>query len=318
MAKQKQNKTKVEAKNAQAEPKRKKISRKRVPNNYWEYVGLLAATLVLFATISLTIGDFPISMELRAMSLKNYTKTSVHDTVAQPNDTASADSAASSTPQPTPVFADSVEASVSVSPNTLEKTYFYNRPDTSSGEKILLIGDSMNENLRIRLNDYCIKNGHEMHCVIWYGSTTKQFGTCDTLAHFIRKTGATYVLLTLGANELFIRNIAEKRTGYVKHIIEQMGNLPFVWIGPPNWKDDTGINDLILQHVGAGRYFESKKLSFERKKDGAHLTKSSAFNWMNHIAEYLGNDALHPIAMTPPDTNYNKLPHTTILQMVRE
>lgn len=318
MAKQKQNKTKVEAKNAQAEPKRKKISRKRVPNNYWEYVGLLAATLVLFATISLTIGDFPISMELRTMSLKNHTETSVHDTVAQSNDTASADSAASSTPQPTPVFADSVEASVSVSPNTLEKTYFYNRPDTSSGEKILLIGDSMNENLRIRLNDYCIKNGHEMHCVIWYGSTTKQFGTCDTLAHFIRKTGATYVLLTLGANELFIRNIAEKRTGYVKHIIEQMGNLPFVWIGPPNWKDDTGINDLILQHVGPGRYFESKKLSFERKKDGAHPTKSSAFNWMNHIAEYLGNDALHPIAMTPPDTNYNKLPHTTILQMVRE
>ena len=211
-----------------------------------------------------------------------------------------------------------MEASASVSPNTLEKTYFYNRPDTSSGEKILLIGDSMNENLRIRLNDYCIKNGHEMHCVIWYGSTTKQFGTCDTLAHFIRKTGATYVLLTLGANELFIRNIAEKRTGYVKHIIEQMGNLPFVWIGPPNWKDDTGINDLILQHVGPGRYFESKKLSFERKKDGAHPTKSSAFNWMNHIAEYLGNDALHPIAMTPPDTNYNKLPHTTILQMVRE
>ena len=317
MAKQKQNKTKVEAKNAQAKPKRKKISRKRVPNNYWEYVGLLAATLVLFATISLTIGDFPISMELRAMSLKRYAETPAQDTIAQSEAASTADSVAS-VHLPPPVYADSVEASVSVSPNTLEKTYFYNRPDTSSGEKILLIGDSMNENLRIRLNDYCIKNGHEMHCVIWYGSTTKQFGTCDTLAHFIRKTGATYVLLTLGANELFIRNIVEKRTGYVKHIIEQMGNLPFVWIGPPNWKDDTGINDLILQHVGPGRYFESKKLSFERKKDGAHPTKSSAFNWMNHIAEYLGNDALHPIAMTPPDTNYNKLPHTTILQMVRE
>lgn len=317
MAKQKQNKTKVEAKNAQAEPKRKKISRKRVPNNYWEYVGLLAATLVLFATISLTIGNFPISMELRAMSLKRYAETPSQDTIAQSEAASTADSVAS-VHLPPPVFADSVEASVSVSPNTLEKTYYYNRPDTSSGEKILLIGDSMNENLRIRLNDYCIKNGHEMHCVIWYGSTTKQFGTCDTLAHFIRKIGATYVLLTLGANELFIRNIAEKRTGYVKHIIEQMGNLPFVWIGPPNWKDDTGINDLILQHVGPGRYFESKKLSFERKKDGAHPTKSSAFNWMNHIAEYLGNDALHPIAMTPPDTNYNKLPHTTILQMVRE
>ena len=317
MAKQKNNKTTAKAKNAQPEPKPKSTKRKLVPSNYWEYVGLLAATLVLFVTISLTVGDFPLSLELRAMSLKRYAETPSQDTIAQSDAASPADSVASA-PLPLPVYADSVEASVSVSPNTLEKTYFYNRPDTSSGEKILLIGDSMNENLRIRLNDYCIKNGHEMHCVIWYGSTTKQFGTCDTLAHFIRKTGATYVLLTLGANELFIRNIAEKRTGYVKHIIEQMGNLPFVWIGPPNWKDDTGINDLILQHVGPGRYFESKKLSFERKKDGAHPTKSSAFNWMNHVAEYLGNDALHPIAMTPPDTNYNKLPHTTILQMVRE
>lgn len=304
----------MEAKNAQAEPKRKKISRKRVPNNYWEYVGLLAATLVLFATFALTKGDAIYEVELKAMSVKKYAQNTKTDIAPTTDTTISTDTIDAQKPQP--VYADSVQAELTVAPS--QKSYFYNRPDTSSGEKILLIGDSMNENLRIRLNDYCIKNGHEMHCVIWYGSTTKQFGTCDTLAHFIRKTGATYVLLTLGANELFIRNIAEKRTGYVKHIIEQMGNLPFVWIGPPNWKDDTGINDLILQNVGPGRYFESKKLSFERKKDGAHPTKTSAFNWMNHLAEYLGNDALHPIAMTPPDTNYNKLPHTTILKMVRE
>jgi hypothetical protein len=202
-----------------------------------------------------------------------------------------------------------------------EKHYNYqyaNEADNdSSNVRFLLIGDSMNEYLRLRLNDYCIANGYKMDCVIWYGSTTKQYGTCDTLAYFIRKYKPTYVLLTIGANELFIRDIIKKRTPYVQHIISQLGNIPFVWVGPPNWKDDTGINDLIVSHVGNSRYFESKKLSFNRCSDGAHPTKSSAYKWMDEIATYLSSDALHPIAMNDPDTSYNKIPHTTILKMVR-
>ena len=192
------------------------------------------------------------------------------------------------------------------------------RTDSTGKVHFLLIGDSMNEYLRIRLNDYCIANGYDMYCVIWYGATTKQYGTSDTIAYFIKKHEPTYVLLTIGSNELFVRDIIEKRTDYVKHIVKQLGRTPFVWVGPPNWKDDTGINEMIVTNVGESRYFESKKLKYDRYKDGAHPTRESASMWMDSIAVYLSRDAHSPIEMTPPEQKYNKVPHTTILQMVRE
>ena len=124
--------------------------------------------------------------------------------------------------------------------------------------------------------------------------------------------------MTIGSNELFVRDIIEKRTDYVKHIVKQLGRTPFVWVGPPNWKEDTGINEMIVNNVGESRYFESKKLKYNRYKDGAHPTRESASMWMDSIAVYLQNDALSPIEMTPPDKHYKKIPHTTVLQMVRE
>ena len=39
---------------------------------------------------------------------------------------------------------------------------------------------------------------------------------------------------------------------------------------------------------------------------------------MDEIAAYLASDAQHTLVMNTPDTAYNKAPHTTILQMVRE
>ena len=92
-----------------------------------------------------------------------------------------------------------------------------------------------------------------------------------------------------------------------------MDTLP-LWIGPPNWKDDTGINDLILHYTGSKRYFPSKDLSYERTKDGAHPKKASAFKWMDSIAVFLQNKAEKKILMSPPDTFFNKIPPTEILQ----
>ncbi len=184
----------------------------------------------------------------------------------------------------------------------------------SSAQKFLFIGDSMLEFLRIRLNDYCRKNGHTMNTVIWYSSSSLWYGQCDTLKHFIHKHKPTYVLLCLGANELFIKDIKTERAPFVSHIVKQMGDLPFVWIGPPNWKDDTGINDLILSYTGKSRYYPSKNLSYNRTRDGAHPTRESAYKWMDSVAVYLQKDARHRILMEMPDTFFGKIPPTEILQ----
>ncbi|MGD0712163.1 MAG: hypothetical protein ABR968_13400, partial [Bacteroidales bacterium] len=67
----------------------------------------------------------------------------------------------------------------------------------SSSQRFLLIGDSMLETLRYRLNDYCKKNNHTMNAVIWYSSSTLWYGSCDTLSYYINKFNPTYVILVI-------------------------------------------------------------------------------------------------------------------------
>ena len=287
----------------------------RLPKVYWAYLLLLIFTLALFLYLSLCGRDLSYSFELKKMDLSHYAAPQTETDVVI--DSVEADTIAIAS-----TWADSVQRGIDAAENTAcAKVFRYDYlTDSSSSDSVLflLIGDSMNEFLRLRLNDYCKANGHKMNCVIWYGATTKQYGTCDTIAYFIRKFHPTYVLLTIGANELFVRDIVKKRTPYVRHIVAQLGNIPYVWVGPPNWKDDTGINDMIVSHVGESRYFESRKLTFNRCSDGAHPTKSSAFLWMDEIATYLASDAQHTVVMNKPDAAYGKVPQTTILKMVRE
>lgn len=166
-------------------------------------------------------------------------------------------------------------------------------------QHFLLIGDSMLEGLGVGFNDYCRQNGHTMYRVIWYASSTLWFGSCDTIAYFIKEQKPTYVILCIGGNELSVGDILQ-RDKYVKRILKQVGNLKYIWVGPPNWKDDTGINDLIENNVGRKRYFPSKNLTFERKKDGAHPTLQSARKWMDSLAVFVVNKSKFPILLNPP------------------
>ncbi len=191
-----------------------------------------------------------------------------------------------------------------------------NEMDTTS-QRILLIGDSMIEHLMLRMKDYTYFNKHNLKTVIWYSSQTKWYGTYDTLNYFMKKYKPTYVFLVLGANELFIRDIIKKRTKYVKKIISTLDTVKFVWVGPPNWKDDTGINTMILRNVGKDRFFPSKNLNYKRTRDGAHPTKSSASVWMDSIAVWVMNESRYPIIMKKPNEKTKKSANLTILQPLK-
>ena len=170
-------------------------------------------------------------------------------------------------------------------------------------QTILFVGDSMLEGLYPRLAAYAAENGHTMYAVIWYSSTSEVWGNSTKLAEYIEKCKPTYVFVSLGANELFVKNIAEKRDKYVKNILSQIGDIPFVWIGPPNWKPDTGINDLVAKNVKRcknGSFFLSNGMQFDRAKDGAHPTRKSARAWMDSVARWMPENAAHPIKMNLP------------------
>lgn len=185
--------------------------------------------------------------------------------------------------------------------------------DTTS-KSILFIGDSMLEGLGPRMGAYAKKNGHKLNNVLWYSSTTETWGSCDTLRYFIRKFKPDFIMISLGANELFVKNIITKRQKYVNKILSQIKDIPYVWIGPPNWKDDTGINNLVASSTKHGTFFLSNGMQFDRSKDGAHPTRSSAALWMDSVARWIDTKSAHPIKVEVPSENTSRANSTTILQ----
>ncbi len=174
------------------------------------------------------------------------------------------------------------------------------QPVDTAKKTILFIGDSMLDGLSPRLAAYAKSSGHTLYSVIWYSSSTEQWGKKHRLTEYIDKLNPNYIFICLGSNELMVKDIKEKRTKYVKSIIQEIDSIPFVWIGPPNWKEDTGINDMLQENLPEGTFFVSNGMKFKRKKDGAHPTAESAVLWMDSIARWMPGHSIHPIIMNVP------------------
>ena len=184
-------------------------------------------------------------------------------------------------------------------------------------QRILFFGDSMLEGLGSRMRYYATENGHELCNVIWYSSTSKVWGeNIDTLKHFIKEFNPTYIFICLGANELFVKDL-DKREECVKTIINCIDTIPFIWIGPPNWKDDTGINDIILRNVGKYKYFPSKRLKYARSSDGAHPTRASANMWLDTVAVWVKDSINHRILMNKPKEGLKPSGNVIVLQPLK-
>lgn len=205
-----------------------------------------------------------------------------------------------SAPSEEPFLAASLERHLEAVLDSLMKRIDSSAVLDTSSHKILLTGDSMCEGLMFRFKEYAKANNHELKTVIWYSSTTVWWSESDSLSKLVRKYNPDYIFFTTGSNELFIRNI-EEREKYIQDIISQAEDRKFIWIGPPNWADDTGINDLIIRNVGRDRFFESRYLTFERGPDGAHPTWSSSAVWADTISTWIMEKSRYKILMHKPD-----------------
>lgn len=182
--------------------------------------------------------------------------------------------------------------------------------------RILFFGDSMAGALDHRMRQYACHNGLELLNVVWYSSTTKLWAQTDTLSYYLKAFNPDYILICLGANELFVRDLPNRKL-YIRDILQKIGNRPYIWIAPPNWKKDTGINRLIEEQTGKCRYYPSWKLSFERKKDGAHPTSASSSCWMDSIAAWIMHESCYPIPLIYPDKNTPSTGKTILLSPIK-
>lgn len=189
-------------------------------------------------------------------------------------------------------------------------------PD-STKFRILFFGDSMLEGLGKRMCDYAMENDYDLTSVIWYSSSTKLWAETDTLQYFLDRVRPDYIMLCLGSNELFVRDL-DKRDRYISTLVQKLSPYPFVWISPPNWKPDTGINELIIKHIGMGRYFDSRSLELERSSDHAHPTHAAAALWMDTVASWMRSPAnACRLRLDPPTEKRPRKFHQYLLKPVQ-
>lgn len=184
-------------------------------------------------------------------------------------------------------------------------------------QSIFIFGDSMTFNLALRLAQYAKQNGHTINSVNWDSSNTKIWAEYDTLANCIARYRPTQIFISLGSNELYIKN-PETRLPYVNKILDVIDTIPYVWIGPPNWKEDGGINDMLEKTCRKGSFFRSAGMEFKRKADKIHPTRESSALWIDSIMRWLPKSA-HPfIAEIPSDSIGKANPHIVFLKALNK
>jgi len=218
----------------------------------------------------------------------------------------------------TTTFAQNVRELFSVSDqspvDTMTQVQDWRAPMDTTAKNILFIGDSMLEGLAPRLAAYCDKNGHTLVEVIWYSSSTLCWGQTARLTELINKFHPNYIFVCLGANELYVPDIKKARRPYLKKMLAEIGDIPYVWIGPPNWDEDTGINDMLAKELGRGCFYLSAKDQFDRSRDGAHPTRASAHRWMDRVIKWMDANCAHPIRLDAPAVETSRASRIVVYQ----
>ncbi len=187
-------------------------------------------------------------------------------------------------------------------------------PMDTTAKSILFIGDSMLEGLAPRLAAYCDKNGHTLVEVIWYSSSTLCWGETARLTELIKEHHPDYIFVCLGANELYVPDIKSARKPFLKKMLAEIGDIPYVWIGPPNWDKDTGINDMLAENLAKGCFYLSANDEFERSRDGAHPTRESAHKWMDRVVKWIGESGAHPFRLDDPGPGISRASRIVVYQ----
>jgi len=90
----------------------------------------------------------------------------------------------------------------------------------------------------------------------------------------------------------------------VQQIIEQFEEMNFIWVGPPNWKPDTGINDFIYKNTPEGCFFLSKHLNIQRMQDNIHPNYTGAEQWADTVASWIMQEARYKIRLYKPPKDF--------------
>ncbi len=94
----------------------------------------------------------------------------------------------------------------------------------------------------------------------------------------------------------------------MRTILRQVGARPLLWIGPPNWREDTGINAMLARVLGPRRFFSSATLELPRGPDGIHPNTVGGARWAEAFVRWVGVESARPIALAAPTRKAPRVP----------
>jgi hypothetical protein len=150
-----------------------------------------------------------------------------------------------------------------------------------AGKTVLHVGDSMvggNLGLTKALEQRFTGEGAKFVRDYKVSESVVSYDKSPKLKDLLAKHHPDIVILTLGTNDVFVPYPASM-AGNVRNIVGRIGARECYWMGPPTWKPDTGIVQVLRDNVAPCKFYDSSSLKLQRAGDGIHPTDRGGAEW---------------------------------------
>ena len=172
-------------------------------------------------------------------------------------------------------------------------------PDTTI-HNVLVIGDSMTHYLGMSISKYGSKNNYAVTGVTWESSSITGWSNTDKIQKYLDMVKPDFIIVSMGANDMNLKYF-EKKIPEIRNIISRFDTIPFIWVGPPLWKEDKGLYPMLEKAIGADRLFIIKEdFSLPRGKDRIHPTRKGADIWTDTLMSWIRTRNM-PLPAEKPD-----------------
>lgn len=182
-------------------------------------------------------------------------------------------------------------------------------PDTTI-HNVLVFGDSMTHHLAMSIAKYGAKNHYKVTGVTWESSSIPGWKNSDKIKKYLEMVKPDFIFISLGSNEMGLKNF-ERRVPDIQEIVAQLGDIPYVWVGPPLWTEDKGFYPVLEKTLPKGKVFKIENLEIERGPDHVHPTKRGAEVWADTLMKWIKKSD-HPILTEMPDSGTTTKGHKFI------
>lgn len=150
-----------------------------------------------------------------------------------------------------------------------------------AGKLVLHVGDSMvggNWGLTRALEQKFSAEGAKFVRDYKVSESIISYDHSPKLKSLLEKHHPDIVILTLGTNDVFVPYPASMAAN-VQNIVKRIGARECYWMGPPTWKPDTGIVNVLKDNVTPCKFYDSSSLKLQRSGDGIHPTDRGGADW---------------------------------------